>query len=85
MSGCNSLMNHKSLYFCQKKIFLCWKNAIRTFKTDGERELGPREENNATSGDICRPTTVLVLLNLITGFLQQARIYHKNKTALSRC
>jgi len=47
---------------------------VTTFKTEGESELGPREEKNATSGDICCPTTVLVLLNLITGFLQQVRI-----------
>jgi hypothetical protein len=32
-------------------------------------ELGPREEKNATSGDICCPITVFVKLNFTTGFL----------------
>lgn len=36
---------------------------------EGERELGPREEKNATSGDICCPTSVFEGLNLTTGFL----------------
>lgn len=42
---------------------------MRTFNTEGERELGPREEKDATSGDIWCPTIVLVLLNFTTGFL----------------
>lgn len=41
-----------------------------TFKTVGESELGPRDEKNATSGEICCPIAVFVLLNFTTGFLQ---------------
>lgn len=40
-----------------------------TFKTEGEIELGPREEKKATSGDISCPKVVLVRPNLTTGFL----------------
>ena len=41
-----------------------------TFNTEEERELDPREEKKATSGDICCPITVLVKLNLTLGFLR---------------
>lgn len=50
---------------------------IRTFNTEGDKELGPREEKNATSGDICWPTTVFVLPNFITGSLQYTCIHYK--------
>lgn len=42
---------------------------ISGFNMEGERELGPREEKNATYGDISCPTCVFVGLNLTTGFL----------------
>ena len=48
-----------------------------TFNTVGEMELGPLEEKNAISGDICCPITVFVKLNFTTGFL-----FHKT-TSLS--
>lgn len=43
--------------------------AMSGFNTVAEMELGPREEKNATSGDICCPITVFVKLNFTTGFL----------------
>jgi hypothetical protein len=47
---------------------------ILTFKTNGDKELGPREEKYATSGAINLPTTVLIDVNLTTGFLKDRKM-----------
>lgn len=57
-------VNHKNL----KNDNFLEKRSI-TFNTVGEKELGPLEEKNAISGDICCPITVFVKLNFTTGFL----------------
>lgn len=48
---------------------------MRTFNTEGDKELGPLDEKNATSGDICCPTIVLDLLNFTTGFLPHSPLH----------
>lgn len=48
-SGCR-----KHIFFRNKKQqYHCWENFYNTFKTVGERELGPRAEKKATSGETC--------------------------------
>lgn len=51
------------------------KKTANTFNTDGERELGPRDEKYAISGASCCPITVFEKLNLMTGFLLHERVH----------
>lgn len=82
VSGCTTFINHKHkafyIFVKIKTIALMKEWIFRTFNTEGDRELGPREKKNATSGDNCCPTTVFVLLNLITGFLQHMHASQDN-------